>query len=229
MYRVGLFKKLLSFFWPVVIEKRDGSFTKQLEVIVYNGKMMLDTAEVNYSFGKLHEVMQKVLLRLKKKKYPFEQVLILGYGGGSAAKIIHEEILAEAQIVGVEIDAQVIELAKKYFYTNEVKLLQEDAFQYIKKAIDKGWKYNVIVIDIFKNAEIPEYSETFFEQIYSLLEDNGVAMLNTMCDETSFKKIGEKISQAGFQKDFWNEMKENRVWIFKPYAKFGATTKSLVP
>ena len=229
MYRVGLFKKLLSFFWPVVIEKRDGSFTKQLEVIVYNGKMMLDTAEVNYSFGKLHEVMQKVLLRLKKKKYLFEQVLILGYGGGSAAKIIHEEILAEAQIVGVEIDAQVIELAKKYFYTNEVKLLQEDAFQYIKKAIAKGWKYNVIVIDIFKNAEIPEYSETFFEQIYSLLEDNGVAMLNTMCDETSFKKIGEKISQAGFQKDFWNEMKENRVWIFKPYAKFGATTKSLVP
>ena len=54
-------------------------------------------------------------------------------------------------------------------------------------------------------------------------------MLNTMCDETSFKKIGEKISEAGFQKDFWNEMKENRVWIFKPYAKFGATTKSLVP
>jgi len=229
MYRVGLFKKLLSFFLPVVIEKRDGSFTKQLEVIVYNGKMMLDTSEVNYSFGKLHEVMHQVLMRLKKKNYSFDQVLLLGYGGGSAAKIIHEEILAEAQIVGVEIDSQVIELAKKYFYTNEVKLLQEDAFQYIKKAIDKGWKYNVIVIDIFKNAEIPEYSETFFEQIYSLLEDNGVAMLNTMCDETSFKKIGEKISEAGFQKDFWNEMKENRVWIFRPYEKFGATTNSLVP
>lgn len=229
MYRVGLFKKLLSFFWPIVIEKREGKLGHQLEVIVYNGKTMFDTAEVNYSFGKLHEVMHAVLMRLKKKNYSFEQVLILGYGGGSAAKIIHEEILNEAQIVGVEMDEEVIDLAKKYFYTKEVKLLQEDAFQYVKKAIDKGWKYNVIVIDIFKNADIPPYSEAFFEQIYSLLEDNGVAMLNTMCDETSFKKIGEKISEAGFQKDFWNEMKENRVWIFKPYAKFGATTKSLVP
>jgi len=191
MYRVGLFNKLLSFFWPIVVEKRVGKLGHKLEVIVYNGKLMFDTAEVNYSFGKLHEVMHKVLMRLKQKNYSFEQVLILGYGGGSAAKIIQEEILAEAQIIGVEIDAVVIDLAKKYFYTNEVKLLQEDAFQYVKKAIDNGWKYNLIVIDIFKNADIPPYTEVFFEQIYSLLEDNGVAMLNTMCDETSFKKIGE--------------------------------------
>lgn len=229
MFKVGFLKKLYSFFWPILIETRNGLINHKLEVIVYNGKLMLDTAEVNYSFGKLHDVMKSVLLRLKKKKYKFDQVLLLGYGGGSAAQIIHSQISPDAQIIGVEIDPNVIDLAKKYFYTQEVKLLQEDAFQYVSKAVNKGWKYNVIVIDIFKDALVPKYEESFFEQIYSLLEDDGVAVLNTMCNETEFQQLGEKISQAGFQKDFWNEIKDNRVWIFKPYAKLGASTKSLVP
>jgi spermidine synthase len=36
----------------------------------------------------------------------------LGYGGGSAAQIIHDEINPEAQIVGVELDSEVVALTE---------------------------------------------------------------------------------------------------------------------
>ncbi len=229
MYRVGLGRKLLSFFWPVTIEKSKTEWSSDLEVIVYNGKLMLDTQEVNYSFGNLHKVMELVLLRLAKKKYSFEQTLILGYGGGSAAQIIHQKIDRESQIIGIEKDLEVIKLAKKYFYTTEVKLLHEDAFDYVKKAKNNGWKYSIVVVDLFRDAIVPQYDTAFFESIYEILDENGVAVLNTMMSQSEFDALGRKIDEAGFKKEPWNEVKENRVWVFKPYAKLGATTKSLVP
>ena len=219
----------MSYFWPVIIDQRKGELVDLLEVIVYNGKLMFDTKEVNYSFGSLHEVMEKVLMRLKQKSYSFEQTLMLGYGGGSAAQIIHKQIDREAQIVGIEKDKVVLDLCKQYFYTQEVKLLNEDAFDYVNKAKSNGWKYSMIIIDIFRDATVPQYEESFFDSIGEILEENGVAMLNTMLSEELFNELGQKISSAGFQKESWNEIKENRVWVFKPYAKLGATTRSLVP
>ncbi len=229
MFRLGFGKKVLSYFWPITIDVAKGELVDQLEVIVYNGKLMLDTNEVNYSFGNLHKVMELVLLRLFKKPYSFEQTLILGYGGGSAAQIIHEKIDREAQIIGIEKDAKVIEFAKKYFYTSEVKLLHEDAFDYVKKAKNNGWKYDLVVIDLFRDAIVPQYDTSFFQAIYEILNEQGVAVLNTMMTEKEFLKLGEKIDEAGFKKEPWNEVKENRVWVFRPYEKLGATTNSLVP
>lgn len=216
MYQVGFLTKLQSYFWPVIVEEVTGELNHKLEVIVYNGKLMLDTDSANYSFGNLHSVMWDVLHKLKKKNYSFEHVLLLGYGGGSAAQIIHQKINHESQIVAVEKDKKVIDLANKYFYSQDVKLLHDDAFDYVKRAQKSGWKYSMIVIDLFINTEIPNFELGFFESINSILEPNGVAVLNTMLSENQFKKLGELIDQAGFLKDSWNENKENRVWVFKP-------------
>lgn len=52
---------------------------------------MLDTRWVKYLFGKLHEVMKKLIEQLHSKSYSFDKELMLGYGGGSVAQIIHEQ------------------------------------------------------------------------------------------------------------------------------------------
>lgn len=46
---------------------------------------------MKYLFRKLHEVMKKLIQRLHSKSYSFDKELILGYGGGSVAQIIHEQ------------------------------------------------------------------------------------------------------------------------------------------
>ena len=80
-----------EFFWPVVLKSGRGNLGHDLEIVVYHGKVMLDMRRVNYSFGKLHEVMMKIIQRLHSKSYSFDKELMLGYGGGSVAQIIHEQ------------------------------------------------------------------------------------------------------------------------------------------
>ncbi len=176
---------------------------------------MLDTEYVNYSFGKLHDVMKGVLLKLKKRNYPFEQVLILGYGGGSAAQIIHEEINPDAQIVGVELDTEIVDLSEKYFYKRDVKILNEDAFLYVQRAVNQEWEYDTIIVDVFENQYQPNWDDAFWLNVKMLLNPNGVGILNTMLDDQQFRKIGEELQSFGFIVQEWNEIRENKVWVFR--------------
>ncbi len=215
MYKPAFGKRLLSYLWPIRIEKLKGHSDHVLEVIVYHGKVMLDTEKVNYSFGSLHKVMKRVLYNLKNKSYPMNRVLILGYGGGSAAKIIHEEINPEAQIVGVDSDKIVLKIANKYFYTSGVKLVASGAEEYLESDKNNGWDYDTIIIDLFIDYKIPELSVRFWELVRDLLITDGVAFINTMLDESDFNKLGEEIKSFGFQIQPCNEIRENRVWVFK--------------
>ena len=215
MFRPSFWTRLRSYFWPVTIEKRKGRLDHELEVLVYHGKLMLDTTEVNYSFGKLHDVMRSVLGKLKERRYPFDQVLILGYGGGSAAQIIHDEINADAQIIGVELDSEVVALTEKYFYKNGVKLIAENAFQYVERAVKQEWQYDVIIIDLFIDYNIPSFTDDFWLQLKQLLNHEGVVVLNTLLEEKAFENLGEEIRSYGFITQAWNEIRENRVWVFR--------------
>ena len=215
MFRPSFWTRLRSYFWPVTIEKRKGTLNHELEVLVYHGTLMLDTQDVNYSFGKLHEVMQGVLGKLKERRYPFDQVLILGYGGGSAAKIIHEQLNSDAQIVGVEMDAEVLSLTERYFYKRDVKLLNEDALLYVQRAVNQEWEYDTIIIDVFENQNQPNWDDDFWLNVKTLLSPDGVGILNTMLEEKQFRKVGEELQSFGFVIQEWNDIRENKVWVFR--------------
>ena len=143
----------------------------------------------------------------------FDQVLILGYGGGSVAKIIREKYDPDSQIVGIENDAKVIQLAQKYFYTQEVKLLHADAFEYVKKAANQHWSYSLIVIDLFVDAQIPQFPDDFLQHLGQILQTQSKVVLNTMLDAEKFEKLGSKLKSAGFTLQSWNDIPQNRVWI----------------
>ena len=72
-----------------------------------------------------------------------------------------------------------------------------------------------MVIDLFIDDKIPEFSDRFWELVRNLLTSDGVALINTMLDEPDFNKLGEEIKSFGFQIQPWNEIRENRVWVFK--------------
>jgi hypothetical protein len=48
-----------------------------------------------------------------------------------------------------------------------------------------------------------------------LLNPNGVGILNTMLDDQQFRKIGEELQSFGFIVQEWNEIRENKVWVFR--------------
>lgn len=216
MIKPNIFQWIGSYFWPVTIKKATGELGHDLEIIVYHGKVMLDTNKVNYSFGQLHQVMDCVLKRLESKGYSFDKVLLLGYGGGSAAQIIHSDIQWDSQIVGVEADQVICNWAQEHFYSQGVKLLKEDAFDYVKRAIDNEWTYNVVVVDLFVDDTHPDWPSDFWANLKRILNSSGVAVINTMMEESSFRELGKHLEKEGFLTQPWNEIKENRVWVIKP-------------
>ena len=143
----------------------------------------------------------------------FSRVLILGYGGGSAAQIIHEEYQPDAEIVGVDADEKVLDLAARHFYTRGVKVVHSDAFDYIKQAEKNVWKYSLIVVDLFINELSPHYTVQQLKSFQNLLLENGKIIINTMCDDMEFKDLESKLTHLNMTYEVWNQIEGNRVVI----------------
>jgi spermidine synthase len=178
-----MFKKLLSYFIPVNVLKRDSEISQRLEVTLNYGKLVLDSKNTNYSYGSLQRILRKGLHYIGFERIRgFKHVLVLGVAGGSVIKTLSEDIGYKGKITGVEIDAKVIELANTYFGLADVpncKIVIEDAFEFVLKSKDK---YDLIIIDIFRDTTMPNFlfEHFFMERVNALLNVNGFILFNTM-------------------------------------------------
>ena len=174
--------KWLSYVWPIKVKTVESLVSGELEVTAWRGKYMLDTGKVNYSFGELHKIMDTTLRWLSKEGCKFQKVLMLGYGGGSAAEIIHQEYERDAEIIGIDLDGAILELAKDFFYHQGVRLMKENAENYIHRASKNGWVYDLVLVDLFVDAEVPSFvwEERNLAIWRSLIETGGWLAINTM-------------------------------------------------
>ena len=178
-----MIKRVLSFLLPIKIHQKKSVYSKNLEVTWNNGYLVLDSENTNYSFGSLQRVLKKGLKYIGYERIQnFNSILVLGVAGGSVIETLKKEVKFEGKITGVEIDADVIELATKYFglgnYKN-VSIVIDDAFEFVLKTKEK---YDLIIIDIFQDTTMPNFlfEDFFINRINFLLNVNGFILFNTM-------------------------------------------------
>ena len=178
-----MIKRVLSFLLPIKIHQKKSVYSKNLEVTWNNGYLVLDSENTNYSFGSLQRVLKKGLKYIGYERIQnFQSILVLGVAGGSVIETLKKEVKFEGKITGVEIDAAVIELARKYFglgnYKN-VSIVNDDAFEFVLKTKEK---YDLIIIDIFQDTTMPNFlfEDFFINRINFLLNVNGFILFNTM-------------------------------------------------
>jgi len=185
-----MFRKLLSYIFPINIHKTDSEISKSIEVTVYNGELILDSENVNYSYGSLQKVLRFGLRQISFESIKkMQNILILGVAGGSVIKTLIDEIGYDRKIKGVEIDPNIIEIANKYFGLDKIQNLEiviADAQKFVKTESEK---YDLIIIDIFQDREMPAFlfEKTFSEDLILLLKQNGIILFNTM--KTHFEDI----------------------------------------
>lgn len=178
-----MFAKFFSYFIPINVYKKNSSISKSLEVTWNNGELVLDSKNTNYSYGSLQRILKKGLKyigyeRIKK----FDSILILGVAGGSVIKTLVDDVKFKGKITGVEIDAEIIEIAKKYFKLDAIKNLElhlDDAFEFVLKTKEN---YDLIIIDIFQDTKMPNFlfEDFFINRINFLLNPEGFILFNTM-------------------------------------------------
>jgi spermidine synthase len=160
-----MIKKLLSFFTPIIEQKIPSQTNKQLEITWNNGRLVLDTENTNYSFGNLEKVLRK------------------GLGGGSIIHLLRKDIKFKGAITSIELDPAIIFVANEYFNLGALSenhtIMQMDAFEYV---LTTEATFDLIVIDIFKDAEMPAFlfEKYFIDKLKSLLNLNGFIIFNTI-------------------------------------------------
>lgn len=190
-----MFKKILSYFYPITVYNKSSNISKSLEVTLYNGKTLLNTKNTNYSYGSLQTVLKKGLLTIGKSEISrMDTILVLGVAGGSVIKTLITDFEFTKSITGVELDAEIIEIANAYFDLDKVtnfKCIIDDAEQFVATNKDL---YDLIIIDIFKDTEMPEFlfQESFISNIKQRLHKKGYIIFNMMILDASKK---DKIEQ----------------------------------
>lgn len=178
-----MIRKLFSYFIPINVYRKNSEVSKSLEVTWNNGELVLDSKSTNYSYGSLQRILRKGLKYIGFERIrDFDSILILGVAGGSVIKTIVNEIKFKGRIIGVEIDATVIDIANSYFELDKIPNLEiviDDAFEYVLKT---KLNYDLIIIDIFEDTKMPNFlfQDFFINRINSLLNLNGFILFNTM-------------------------------------------------
>jgi len=108
-------------------------------------------------------------------------VLFAGLGIGAMPGYMNR-YYPEVNIDVVEIDTDIIQVAKEYFYFKENKNLKVhpgDARQFIKRSKKK---YDIIFLDAYQSDYIPFHLTTveFLREVKSRLKDNGVVVSNIL-------------------------------------------------
>jgi cyclopropane fatty-acyl-phospholipid synthase-like methyltransferase len=189
-----MLKKIFSYFIPIKIYKAKSLVSKEIEVVWVNGELIIDSKNTNYSYGNLQRI-----LRLGLNKIGFEKIvsmnhiLVLGVAGGSVIKTIVNEIKYEGKITGVEIDPEIIAVAKTYFKLHQVKNLEiiiDNGFDFVLKTKNS---YGLIIVDIFEDMKMPNFlfQNFFVERIYFLLNKGGFILFNTLILNDKEKKRNE--------------------------------------
>ena len=109
-------KKLLSYLVPLKGKVYKSEINGQLELNWYEGKLMLDSKNANYSYGALQRALAVGLHGIGNNEIKqSKKILILGMGAGCVIETLRKDFENDAEITAVEIDPVVVDIAKKYF------------------------------------------------------------------------------------------------------------------
>lgn len=151
---------LNSFFKEQLVDSCYSDINPLLEVALINGRYQLNAGKVNYSFGPLHDAFRKYFRIDPVNLNNTSKVLILGFGAGSVASILTNELLIKCNITGVEADEAVIEMARKHFFLDkytDYRIIVADAHDYVMGTDEV---FDLIVVDLYIDDKVPEKFET---------------------------------------------------------------------
>jgi spermidine synthase len=145
--------------------------------------------ELNYSRG----IMCFLLFSSNIKS-----LLTLGLGGASVTKYIYKFCPEITQTV-LEINAQVIAIARSHFYLpendNKLNVIEGDGVQYLLEHTSSN---DCVIIDVFDAHGIPSNccTQDFFDSCFEVLNDDGIFVINLWGSDKNFDVYLQRIEQS---------------------------------
>ncbi|MBF0161760.1 MAG: fused MFS/spermidine synthase [Magnetococcales bacterium] len=167
-----------------------------------------DTLVLNYT--------RLVLSALYLQPAP-QNILIIGLGGGTMPGVLRK-IYPDIPIDCVEIDQAVVNVAKTFFGfapDPRIQVFVEDGRVFVKHALKRQRRYDLILLDAFDHISVPEHMTTreFLQEVKALLQPQGVLVANTFASGRLYD--AESATYAAVFGEYFNVQSGNRVVLAK--------------
>lgn len=199
-----LYKKILSYLYPLKIE--ESNKPHYLELLLSKNKLILNSQNANQSNENLERAFHLVFHELNMYPRQFEKVLILGFGLGSAANLLKNNV---KEVIAVENDSRVIQWYYDYSDSSSIQFVHQSA----EILGFENQSFDLIIVDLFIDTEIPNFlnSLSYWQHLISLLNSKGLLIWNTLIEhspKTDFEIehfFSKKIEVIGL----------NRMWVIE--------------
>lgn len=119
-----------------------------------------------------------------------QQILMIGLGGGTLPRKWHQDY-PQVRIDAVEIDPQVIEVAKQFFFFREdgrLRAITQDGRQFVQRTSSR---YDLVFVDAYRGSRIPFHLTTreFLQEVRGRLTQKGVVAFNLIGALTGSKSM----------------------------------------
>ena len=124
-----------------------------------------------------------------------DSILVAGLGGGTLPDAL-ADLLPEARIDVVEVDPAVVRAAQRHFGFRESERMRvhvADARVFAKRALARGARYDLLILDAYGGDYIPEHLMTaeFLAECRALLAPGGVLAANTFASSRLYDHESE--------------------------------------
>lgn len=203
--------RFLSYLWPIKVKEVRSPINGILDITWENGALVLNSEHANYSYGKLHFVMKKVLNHYKNEIRVAKKILLIGYGGGSAAKILRKWN-HQASITAVEIDPVIVDISLEYFPQKNIEIICEDAFIFLEKRTNT---FDLIISDLFIDDTVvgTSFTDHYYHLIINHLNKNGLFIQNAMPKSAGWEEQASLRFKRFFRTvNIFKPLEGNTVW-----------------
>jgi spermidine synthase len=177
---------------PIEIVEEDGVRVLQIGGNAIQSAMRLsapDAIELDYV-----RAMMAFLLFCPEPRH----VLMVGLGGGSMARFIHER-MPDTRVTVVEINPGVVTVARRYFRFPEeddrLEIVTGDGADAVAK---RQGSCDVLVVDGFVDGRVAGTlcTRSFYEAAFAALRPRGVMVANFMADDAKLERHCARIEKA---------------------------------
>jgi spermidine synthase len=212
--KISRWQIIKSYFSEIHVEDANSDKNNTLVLQLKGGRLKLSTRNAIYSYEDRYTTFSIAFQHIREHLKNINAVLILGFGMGSIAWILDKNHGISPRITGVEHDDTIVRFYNKYYNAANVNVVKDDALNFVNK--DEG-KYDLICVDIFKDALVPNKFETaeFLQNLRNRLQPNGTVLFNRLIMEKGLaiatKTFYEKTFKGVFENSSSIEMKGN--WV----------------
>jgi spermidine synthase len=182
-----------------------------LELLLYQGRLQLATADALYSDGNNYRPVTATLNHLKSNLPDIKTVLALGTGLGSLPQIIKRRGY-KPHFTLVEYDKVVLQWAMELLGDKNITPVCADAKLFMNRNKEH---YDLVFIDIFNSRVVPDFVTTssFFSQCQESLNPGGHVAFNYMIDDPLEWMRVQEVFSSVFPVNTIIDLGINRVFV----------------